>query len=501
MGSRSEDKKSTHSVAFLMQTLSTAINARPLAMAALPMLQDTAAGILGPLDLGLSKAVLVLAGIAERLDERLVPKLTRFFFRAVARAAVEADATIVDGGTQAGVMALLGEGVASRWFQASLLGLAPKDLVTYPDGPAVGAPLGPNHSHFVLVEGNEWGAETKAMYQLVAVLAALGNLPVVVLLVGGGSVALTEMVGAVRQQRLIIVVEGSGGLADERAAAWPSRDTPPDNSQLAEILAEGRLTFYPLGEVKGLKRLLVRELGANQEMLQAWETFDDYEANANLQQKRFNYLQQAVILPGLLGTGLAMPTGLSLREQQQFLASWFYVGKDSKPIKADGIAGGNTAFALQQLAATVGTDRMKAWIITTTPGNFYLQKPLSEAGCAVLVPGQYRSVYQLGFHMSKPDHPALVQQGGKVRAYRDSDRDVFAEETKLIEEGFFGINIHRSSSMGATPRIVNWSAGCQVFQRKCDHNERLSLFENYRHSTSNAYSYSLLRERELVYGG
>jgi hypothetical protein len=194
----------------------------------------------------------------------------------------------------------------------------------------------------------------------------------------------------------------------------------------------------------------------------------------------------------------AMPAGLSLREQQQFLAAWSYVGKDGKPIKADGLAGGNTTFALQQLAATVGTDRLKAWIITTTPGNFYLQKPLGKAGCAVLVPGQYRGVYRLGFHMSKPDHPALVQQGGKVRAYRDNDRDIIAEETKVIEEGFFGINIHRSNSMGATPRIANWSAGCQVFQRKCDHNELLGICENFRHSSANAYSYTLLRERELV---
>jgi hypothetical protein len=290
-----------------MQTLAIATSGRPPAMVALPTPQDTAADMLGTLGLGPCKAVLVLAGSAGSLDERLVSKLTQFFDRAVARAAAEAGATIVDGGTQAGVMALMGEGVASRGFQTSLLGVAPKGLVTYPDGPAAGAPLEPNHSHFVLVEGNEWGAETKTMYQLVAALAAPGSLPVVVLLVGGGAVALTEMVEAVRQQRSVIVVEGSGGLADELAAAWLSRDTPPDNPQLAEILAEGMLMFYPVGgSVQGLERLLVRELGANQVLLQAWETFADYDTNANLQQKRFSYLQQAVILLGLLGTGLAI---------------------------------------------------------------------------------------------------------------------------------------------------------------------------------------------------
>ena len=75
-------------------------------MATLPTPQDTAAG---------------------SLDERLVPKLTQFFVRVVARAAVEAGATIVDGGTQAGVMALMGEGMDSHGFHTGLLG-SPKRL-------------------------------------------------------------------------------------------------------------------------------------------------------------------------------------------------------------------------------------------------------------------------------------------------------------------------------------------------------------------------------------
>ncbi|MGY3089020.1 hypothetical protein ACVWYF_002060 [Hymenobacter sp. UYAg731] len=303
-----------------MQTLAIATSARPPARAALPTSQDTATDILSALSLGPYKAVLVVAGSADSLDAQLAPKLAQFFDRAVAQAAIEAGALVVDGGTQAGVMELMGAGVASRGFQTTLLGVAPKGLVVYPDGPATGVALEPNHSHFVLVEGNEWGTETKLMYQLVAALAApggqgaseppsaaRGSVPAVVLLVGGGPGALGEMLAAVRQRRLIVAVEGSGGLADELAAAWPTRDAPTDNAALAEILAEGTLRFYPVsGSVAGLERLLVRELGANHVLLQAWETFADYDANANLQQKRFHHLQQAVILLGLLGTGLAI---------------------------------------------------------------------------------------------------------------------------------------------------------------------------------------------------
>jgi hypothetical protein len=302
-----------------MQTIAIATNAGPAAIAVLPTPSDTMPEVLSKLGIRPYRSVLVLAGGANSLDERLLPKLTQFFGRAVARAAAEAGAVVVDGGTQAGVMALMGEGVASRGFQSSLLGVAPAGLVAYPGGPATGAPLEPNHSHFVLVDGSQWGSETRTMYQLVAALAAQGgaeplvkeparnSVPTVVLLVGGGAIARNEVVEAVRQQRLVVVVEGSGGVADELATAWQARDTPPDDAQLAEIIADGTLSFYPLsGSVPGLERLLVRELGTNHVLLQAWETFADYDTNANLQQKRFSNLQQAVILLGLLGTGLAI---------------------------------------------------------------------------------------------------------------------------------------------------------------------------------------------------
>lgn len=193
----------------------------------------------------------------------------------------------------------------------------------------------------------------------------------------------------------------------------------------------------------------------------------------------------------------ALPNGLPLKDQQQFLANWLYVGVNGLPIKADGLPGKNTDYALQQVMANAGTERLRAWCITTTPGLVNLRRPASKAGCAVLVPDQYKNVYRLGLHKDKPDHPALVQTGGIVKAFRDNDRDELAEETKTITEGYFGINIHRANSNGITPRIDGWSAGCQVFQKKSDLNELLSICEAYRQSSGNRFTYTLLREREL----
>ena len=194
----------------------------------------------------------------------------------------------------------------------------------------------------------------------------------------------------------------------------------------------------------------------------------------------------------------AMPKGLSVLEQQKFLKQWLYVGKDGKLITADGIPGGNTNHALQHLDETVGKERLKSWIVTTVPGIFHLQAPQNPKGCAVLVPDQYKDVYQLGLHKGRKDHPALVQTGGHVKAFRDSDRDKLAEETSVIDIGNFGINIHRSNPNGASARVYDWSAGCQVFQRLSDHTELLGICEGFRHTCSNKFSYTLLRERELA---
>ena len=153
---------------------------------------------------------------------------------------------------------------------------------------------------------------------------------------------------------------------------------------------------------------------------------------------------------------------------------------------ADEAASPNTTFAVAQLAATVGTDRMRTWTVTTTPGKFYRHQPLSKLGCAVLVPGQYRDAYQLGFHQNKPAHLTLVQTGGKVRPYRDNDRDYYAAEPKVVEEGHFGINLHRTHVAGATPRIASWSAGCHhELRRTCGH---------YQANFQNCYTHPLLRE-------
>jgi hypothetical protein len=55
----------------------------------------------------------------------------------------------------------------------------------------------------------------------------------------------------------------------------------------------------------------------------------------------------------------------------------------------------------------------RTWECTTEPGKYWLENPTNVSGTAILVPGQYRSVYKIGQASGKYD--ALVQRNGTVK--------------------------------------------------------------------------------------
>ena len=141
-------------------------------------------------------------------------------------------------------MAMMGEAVAQDGRRSQLLGIAPKGKITHPEiagASAVsdGAPLEPNHSHFVLVESNEWGSETGKMLEL----ARAFNAPIIAILVNGGAIAADEALQSVRNGWQLLVLEGSGRFADEVSAAV--RDGQPAKSaEVSEIARSGRVALF-----------------------------------------------------------------------------------------------------------------------------------------------------------------------------------------------------------------------------------------------------------------
>jgi hypothetical protein len=214
-----------------------------------PSLDDAASDILRALNIEQPKAVIMLSGAAGSLDEEHIPRLTQLLSRGVAKAAANINAAIIDGGTQAGVMELMGQGVADRGHKTPLIGVAPRGLVTYPGGPELSqdkdsAPLDPNHSHFVLVDSDEWGGESEIMYQLGAQLASTEQ---------GGADQTGQTPAAPEEPGVKVPGESSQQTADE-IKATDRGDQKIVERPVVVVLAGGR----PQGIVKREVLLAVR---------------------------------------------------------------------------------------------------------------------------------------------------------------------------------------------------------------------------------------------------
>jgi len=137
------------------------------------------------------------------------------------------------------------------------------------------------------------------------------------------------------------------------------------------------------------------------------------------------------------------------------------------------------------------------WQVTTDPGKYWLQNPINPKGTAVLAPQQYRGTWKIGKHQNK--YEALVQRKA-VKVYRDNSKDDIIDYnniTTLVDEGYFGINIHRSNPYDQSYLVNKWSAGCQVFKRIEDYNKFMELCRESAKIYGNSFTYTLIDEKDL----
>ena len=157
-----------------------------------------------------------------------------------------------------------------------------------------------------------------------------------------------------------------------------------------------------------------------------------------------------------------------------------------------------TANAFDDTMYCVYRDSSGQWIelsfpITTDPGKYWLLNPGRVSGTAILVSGQYRGAWKLGLRRGK--YEALVQTGGKVEVYRDADKDdILEHDPEDIEQGYFGINIHRASSVRTSSDVDRWSAGCQVFANPNDYRLFIELCKISADIYGDSFSYTLLED-------
>ena len=144
-----------------------------------------------------------------------------------------------------------------------------------------------------------------------------------------------------------------------------------------------------------------------------------------------------------------------------------------------------------------GSWKRHVWPCTTEPGLDMMKNPMTSRGTAIVVPGQYRGVWQIGIHNGK--YRALVQRKNPIKVYRDCNKDdVYDLMPRTIQNGVFGINMHRASQWGKLSVVGKYSAGCQVFQDPKDFNTMMDLADKQVNAgMGNSFTYTLVCENEL----
>lgn len=159
--------------------------------------------------------VLVLSTGAGLMSAAMTVRLGALF-DTLADYAFRHNLVVIDGGTHAGGMALMGEALAKLNYTIPHLGVLPARAHATSDGMTAEALLDPNHTHFVLLEDDHWGSEVPLMS---AIASYLSQGEAITILINGGMIAQQEIVQSLAHGRPVVVVSGTGRLADTLADA------------------------------------------------------------------------------------------------------------------------------------------------------------------------------------------------------------------------------------------------------------------------------------------
>jgi TRPM family ion channel/uncharacterized protein DUF4231 len=191
------------------------------------------------------RPVVVLVGGADGLDDAQLARLRPLFEEGLAPLADSLGACVIDGGTDTGVMGLIGQARAKLGASFPLVGVSARGTVaevgstaTPHDAPS----LEPNHTHVVLVPGSKWGEESPWLAAIASQLA--GDTPSVTVVINGGEVTFDDAARSVEAGRPVLVVAGSGRAADTMAAALQEKS---QDKRAAELAASGLLHAIDLG--------------------------------------------------------------------------------------------------------------------------------------------------------------------------------------------------------------------------------------------------------------
>lgn len=159
-------------------------------------------------------------------------------------------AAVVDGGTDSGVMRVIGQARDTARASFPLVGVAAEGTVIVPgQRPAPhAAPLDPHHSQVILVPGDAWGDESPWLARVATAIA--GGRSSLTLVVNGGEITYDDIEHSRQDGRPVLVLAGTGRTADAIAAAASGQDGDP---RAARAAASPGTTVVPLGDPAALR--------------------------------------------------------------------------------------------------------------------------------------------------------------------------------------------------------------------------------------------------------
>ena len=206
------------------------------------------------LGLQASLPVVVLVGGAGGLDRAGLDRLRPVFESGLVPVMTHLRGAAIDGGTWSGVMRLLGEARSGARADFPLIGVAAAGTVTLPGGQPPqddAAPLDPDHTHFVLVPGDDWGDEAGWIAQVATDLA--DGRPSATVLVNGGEIAYSDVGRSLDAGRPVLTVAGSGRTADQLADAAQGR---PADERAVALVKSGLVQAVPADDPGRLASVL-----------------------------------------------------------------------------------------------------------------------------------------------------------------------------------------------------------------------------------------------------
>lgn len=130
--------------------------------------------------------------------------------RIIANLAEETQSVIVDGGTQAGIMKEIGKQRKQNKFSFPLIGVVFDSLLMREAPESI---LDPNHTHFFLIPGEDWGDESAWISKIATAIAS--DKKSMTILVNGGNISRTDVQYSLLENRTAVVMRGTGRMANE----------------------------------------------------------------------------------------------------------------------------------------------------------------------------------------------------------------------------------------------------------------------------------------------